>query len=395
MTAPIVSSRTRAPKAKPAKPRKDYPLYPHGSGQWAKKVNGTTHYFGAWDDHIAAETRWLQECEALINGVDPNEYRKGESVGWLVDAFIEAKRKQRDRGEMTTRNLRDYEKATEYVIEHFGRSRSLVSLRVSDFNAYRQSLPETWGPTTVNSHLTRVRVLWKWANDNEVIEGQINYGPGLKRVAKDKVRKSIAGKPTKEFSAQEVHKLLASASVQLRAAIMLGLNCGYGIADCGLLAKDMIDWKRHCLNQHRNKTGIPREAWLWPETIAALKEAIDVRPSTKNEQLDKLVFLTKQRRPWYEDGSTSHPLSMAFRKLKMEVKCDQKGVGFYSLRHTFETVAGNSGDQIAVDFVMGHVDDSIRANYRHGIDPKRIKKVCEHVRKWFIAGKPKPKKKSG
>jgi hypothetical protein len=40
----------------------------------------------------------------------------------------------------------------------------------------------------------------------------------------------------------------------------------------------------------------------------------------------------------------------------------------YSLRRTFETVAGASKDQVAVDNIMGHVVESMAAVYREGIE---------------------------
>jgi len=48
MTTPILSSRGRKAN-KPSKPRKDFPLFAHGSGQWAKKVLGKLCYLGTWD----------------------------------------------------------------------------------------------------------------------------------------------------------------------------------------------------------------------------------------------------------------------------------------------------------------------------------------------------------
>jgi hypothetical protein len=100
MTTPILSSRGRKAN-KPSKPRKDFPLFAHASGQWAKKVRGKLFYFGKWDDPIAAEKKWDREKEALLEGRNPEQSRHGDSIGWLCNVFMDSKQLQRDRGELS------------------------------------------------------------------------------------------------------------------------------------------------------------------------------------------------------------------------------------------------------------------------------------------------------
>jgi hypothetical protein len=51
--------------------RKDFPLYAHGNGQWAKTIRGNKHYFGPWDDPSSAEAEYLRQQEYLQVGLKP------------------------------------------------------------------------------------------------------------------------------------------------------------------------------------------------------------------------------------------------------------------------------------------------------------------------------------
>jgi hypothetical protein len=53
---------------KPLKPRKDFPLWAHPTGPWAKKINGTTYYLGRWGDPNGAEEKYNLEPDDLMAG---------------------------------------------------------------------------------------------------------------------------------------------------------------------------------------------------------------------------------------------------------------------------------------------------------------------------------------
>jgi integrase len=61
-----------------------------------------------------------------------------------------------------------------------------------------------------------------------------------------------------------------------------------------------------------------------------------------------------------------------------------RGHTFYALRHTFETIAGESRDQVAVDAIMGHSREDMASVYRERIGDDRLRAVAEHVRQWLF-----------
>jgi len=76
-------------------------------------------------------------------------------------------------------------------------------------------------------------------------------------------------------------------------------------------------------------------------------------------------------------------VSKEFRKLMAKLGLKGKR-SFYALRHTFETIGGESRDQVAVNAIMGHVDESMSAVYREAISDERLTAVSDHVRRWLF-----------
>src|SRR5262249_34414796 len=177
-------------------------------------------------------------------------------------------------------------------------------------------------------------------------------------------------------------RLLDAAGTPMKAMILLGINAGLGNADCGNLPLAALDLERGWIDYPRPKTGIPRRCTLWPETVAAIREGLAKRKEPKDPADAGLVFVTKYGESWAKDVADS-PVSKEMRKL-----LDRLGINghrtFYTLRHTFRTVADESKDQPAVDFVMGHEVPHMSAVYRETISDARLKAVTDHVHAWLF-----------
>ena len=179
------------------------------------------------------------------------------------------------------------------------------------------------------------------------------------------------------FEPTEIRDMIKAASVQLRAMILLGVNCGFGNADCGTLPQAALDLVGGWVNYHRPKTGITRRCPLWLETVEALRAVLKVRREPIDTGHSALVFVTSAGLSWHKEKSDS-PVSKETRKL-LDALGLKGNRNFYALRHTFETIGGEAKDQVAVDHIMGHTRDDMASVYRERIS-RRAAEGCQRPR---------------
>src|SRR5262249_52771642 len=132
------------------------------------------------------------------------------------------------------------------------------------------------------------------------------FGPDFLRPSRKTMRLHRAKQGLRMFEKDELKRMLASARTTLKAMILLGVNCGFGNADCGNLPLSALDLDGGWINYPRPKTGIPRRCPLWPETVEAIRSAIAKR-NPRDGAAAELVFLTHSGRSWHK-GYLREPL---------------------------------------------------------------------------------------
>jgi integrase len=391
----MAKSTTKRDAGKPTKPHPDFPLYAHNTGRWAKKVHQKTYFFGTWDDPDGALAEWLRVKDDLLADRTPRPAAGGFTLRELLDRFMVSKRDLLDNGEITARTFTEAYATCKRLGDAFGLRRPVVDLMAGDFERLRRSVAKRWGPIRLANEIQRVRSVFKFGYESGLIDKPVRFGPGFKKPSRKVLRLNRASKPPRMFEAAELRKILAKAGATMRAMILLAVNCGYGNGDVASLPITALDLQRGWIDFPRPKTGIARRCPLWTETITALQTVLKQRPTPKASADEGLVFITKYGHSWvrmevadYDSGKIKpkqdDSVAKEFTKLLKALELRRPGVGFYALRHTFETIGGDSRDQVAVNAIMGHVDDSMACTYRERIDDARLRAVVDHVHGWLF-----------
>ncbi len=380
---------------KPNKPYPEFPLFPHATKRWAKKIRGKMHYFGPWADPDGALAKYLAEKDDLHAGRKPREVSTGVTVKELANAFLNHKQNLQDAGELSPRTFKNCQEATTVLVTQFGKSRLVADLQQDDFAELRKWMAKKWGPVRVGDFIQRIRCVFKFAYDAELMAAPMRFGPGFTRPSKKTLRLDKVKRGPKMFEAAEVRALVNGATIEgeggavlvqptvsMKAMVLLGVNCGFGNSDCGTLPLAALDLAGGWVSYPRPKTGITRRCPLWPETVHALRAVLATRKEPKDARDAGLVFITYKGESWHK-ATDRNPVSQEMRKLLDALGIEGKR-NFYALRHTFETIGGESRDQIAVDHIMGHARDDMASVYRERISDARLKAVSEYVRKWLF-----------
>lgn len=379
----MANANSTTATSKPKKPRKDFPLFAHANGQWAKKVKGKFHYFGSWEAPQTAVDEWERIKEDLYAGRKPRPKREdGLPIHALLNQFIAAKSSDVDAGELEPKSYRDLFRECRRIKDYFGRDRYVEDLGPDDFIGFRVHLAEGRSKTTLGNIINRSRSVFNWAFDNALISSPVVFGTGFNKPSKRHIKRESNERGERIFEPDQIIDLVDAATPAIRVAILLGINTGIGNMDVGQMRFKHINLETGWLDYPRIKTSNARRAKLWPETVQAIRDYLEVRPKAKHIEHDDIVLLTRYFLPWSNPKTSADPISREVKKLVDSLELPG-GLSYYRLRHTFRTVADEVLDQPAINLCMGHSDRTMGDHYRHRISNKRLEAVADVVHGWL------------
>jgi integrase len=368
--------------------RQDARPFAHRTGRWAKKCRGKFVYLGSIADDPTGEEAWLKWLDIrdeVRAGRTPRPKVEGLTIRDLANHWLTSKQALLDSGELAGRTMVNYRNLTDLIVPVLGPDRLVEDLAPEDFRKLRSAMAKRWGPVRMNITITYVRGIFNHALENRLIEKPVWFGTEFERPTAKTLRKARNENGPRMFTPKQLRSMLEAANPVQKVVVLLATNTAMGNSDLARLPVSAIDLENGWVHFARGKTGIDRKIPLWPETIAAIKKWLAVRPRAKPGSA-KFLLISRQGRAYPGDRGSMF-VGRLFQLTAKAAKVE--GRSLYDARRTFQTVAEESRDLAAVQAIMGHAarSDDMSAIYRQRVSDDRLRVVVGVVHDWlFSAG---------
>jgi integrase len=440
---------TNAPAPiKPAKPSPDFPLFPHATKRWAKKIKGKFHYFGPWDDPRAA-LRAYQDfiggklkaagrtgpVPAATSGKPAKPYpdfplfahatgRWAKKIrGGLVyfgkwddpDAALARYLAEKDDLHAGRSPRESAEKLTVYTLcgrfltakKQLLDAGELKSRTFAEYTATCRRLTRSFGKHRPVADLR--------PDDFERLRGAIakQWGPvrlgteitRIRGVFRYAVLAGLVDRPVPigPAFAKPSARVLRLHRLARGPRAFVAADLRTLLASAGPPLKAMILLGVNCGFGNLDVGTLPQSdldlsgGWVnYPRPKTGIVRRCPLWPETvaavrkalaerPAPKDERYAGLAFMTR-WGRPWATGTPADAIGPAFqKLCRRCGVTPRGFYGLRHTFQTIGDESGDFLAVRAIMGHTGgNDIADHYRERLSDRRLLSVTEHVRGWLF-----------
>lgn len=221
---------------------------------------------------------------------------------------------------------------------------------------YLEHLGSTIGAATYNIRLVLFKRVWKALSPEFSLQASAWESFKKKKVVKSS-RRTLSSKELADiFAAAETH--------DLQLLFTTGIYTGLRISDCAMLKWESVDLEKKVLRVIPIKTRKHMDAPIEIPMHQALAKMLEATPHESE-------YVSKANAEAYESGRLGDQVKKVLVKCGIETskKVDGKMkfiCGFHSLRHTFVSMAINSGmSPLLVQRIVGHSTVDMTSAYFH------------------------------
>jgi integrase len=330
---------------------------------------------------ITREKEIKRNLDAL-DGVAAERHRwEAAQPALSVEDAFSAYNKSGLRSDSGARTLADYEGYCNGLVQWLAANRpqikELREISQSDAEAFAADLRAKRSAGTYNKRIVFFRCLWRTLMDADAGKDTVAKNP-VDRPARltanpwNKIQKrELDTHSRRELTIEELGRVAANATGELRLLLAIGLYTGLRLGDCALLEWKSIDMVRGRIALIPRKTA--RHAHGKPVVIpihAALAALLDETPSDK-----RTGYVLPETANAYnrEPSLVTNRIQKHFQDcgIKTSTKRDDgqralTEVGFHSLRHTFVSLSANAGAPLVlVQSIVGHSNPAMTRHYFH------------------------------
>jgi integrase len=340
-----------------------------------KRIYGKLTYFTGTAEEA------LEKYEKHMETLAPTEPGENQ-MRHMLEKYMCDQDDKRNQGQLSKTMFLQYKRMCDTIIQHFGRLRPLDSLTRDDAASLRSKICKGRSIKTQHDRINLARIVFRWGLKKDFLAKP--FHEWIENISKRTLKRYQAQRPPRTMTAKEIRALLDAAKPQMKAMILLAINCGMGNSDLADLSTGWLDLDGGWHTFPRPKTGETRKGKLWPVTVDAIRHALTVRPTPRKAEHKDRLFITRKHGVFVNADRSSDAIGKEFAKLVKSLGLQRPKFTFYSLRHMHETIGSGCCDQVALNLSMGHCDNSMAANYRAYIEDERLEKLADHIHRWLF-----------
>ena len=358
------------------------------NGQRHKETTGTGDKRKAMieRDRILAPFRLESQAATLSNLVTRIEETHADRerlddaevalpLGDVWEAY-EAATNRPDSGPVTLSNYESWwNRFQKWISANRPERKELRDITNEDAQAYAGHLQTMVSPSTFNRHAFFLGLLFKVLKSS----GRLHRNPFDRE---NVTRKKAVQNARDALTVEQLVKVCASVTGEMRTLFAIGVYCGFRLADAALLRWDSIDLAKNVISLIPRKTARRSHKRVNVPIHPSLKGILLETPvENRNGHLMPEVANTFQA----YNGALSYRVQKVFKDCKIlvteDIATEEKGkkasakksdrkapirIGFHSLRHALVTMSVNAGTPLAVlGGIMGHTTERMTGHYHH------------------------------